>query len=117
MLHPVVNIFHLLGFLVLQKSSKILLRVSLEAEPRSLPKAAILLLVCSTLVSASSPLPDLHLLEPAFWNSGKVLETEIYSLQIRNGEHRKGFTLRNPQGPVQFHDGGSDKEPACQGKE
>lgn len=64
-----------------------MLRVSLEVEPSSLPKAVILLLVCSSLVSASSPLPDLHLLKPAFWNSRKVLETEIYSLQIRNGGH------------------------------
>ena len=69
------------------------------------------------LVSASSPLPDLHLLEPAFWSSGKVLETETYSLQVRNGGHRKGFMPRNPQDPAQFHYGGHGKEPTCRCKE
>ena len=45
MLYQVVNIFHLLGVLVLQKSSEILLCVSLEAEPGSCPKAALMFLV------------------------------------------------------------------------
>ena len=54
----IVNIFHLLGVLVLQKSSKILLHVSLEAEPGSCPKAALLFLDCSSLFSVSPPFPD-----------------------------------------------------------
>ena len=40
--------------LVLQKSSKI----SLEEEPGTCPKSALLFLGCSSLVSASPPLPD-----------------------------------------------------------
>ena len=64
MLHQVVNIFHLLGALVLQKSSKILC-VSLEAEPGSCPKAPLLPLDWTSLVSASPPFPDYQLLEPA----------------------------------------------------
>ena len=54
----VVNILHLLGVLVLQKSSKILLCVPLEAEPGPCPKAALLFLEGSFLVSASPPFPD-----------------------------------------------------------
>ena len=57
MLHQVVNIFHLLGVLVLPKSAKILLRVSLKAEPGPCPKAALLFLDYSSLVSASPPFP------------------------------------------------------------
>ena len=44
MLHQAVNIFHLLGVSVLQKSSKILLCVSLEEKPGPCPKAALLFL-------------------------------------------------------------------------
>ena len=51
MLHQVVNVFHLLGFLVLQKSSNI----SLKAEPGPCPKAALLILGFSSLDSASPP--------------------------------------------------------------
>ena len=61
MLHLVVNVFHLvvvLGVLVLTKSSKILLPVSLEGEPGPCPKAALLFLDYSSLVSASPPFPD-----------------------------------------------------------
>ena len=46
------------GVLVLQKSSKLLLRISLEGEPGPCPKAALLFLGSSSLVSASPPLPD-----------------------------------------------------------
>ena len=31
---------------------------------------------CSSLISASPPLPNYQLFEPALWNSGKVLEAE-----------------------------------------
>ena len=71
MLHQVVNIFHLLEVLVLQKSSKILLCVSLEAEPGPCPKAALLFLDCSS--SSLHPLPSLisnHLNLP-FGTQGK----------------------------------------------
>ena len=45
-----LNIFHLVGVLVLQKNLKILLCVSLEVEPGPYPKAALLFLYCSSLV-------------------------------------------------------------------
>ena len=76
MLHGVVNILQLLGFLVLQRSSKILLCVSLEYEPGPCLKAVVLFLDCSFLISASSTFPDKQLFEPALWNSGKVMEAE-----------------------------------------
>ena len=44
--------------LVLQKSSKTVICVALEAKPGSCPKAALLFLHCSSLVSASLPFPD-----------------------------------------------------------
>ena len=53
----VVNIFHLLGIIALQKSSKIFWCVFLEAKPGSWPKAVLLFLNCSSLVSASPPFP------------------------------------------------------------
>ena len=40
------------------KSSKIVLCAPLEAEPGPCPKAALLFLDCSSLVSASPPFPD-----------------------------------------------------------
>ena len=55
---PVVNIFHLLEILILKKSSNMLFCVSLEAEPGSCPKAALLFLDCSSVISASLPFPD-----------------------------------------------------------
>ena len=58
MLHQVVTIFHMVRVLVLQKSSKILLYVSLGAEPGSCPKTALFLLECSSLFSVSPPFPD-----------------------------------------------------------
>ena len=44
--------------LVLQKISRILFRVSLEAEPGPCSKAALLILDSSSLVSASPPIHD-----------------------------------------------------------
>ena len=58
MLHHVVNIFHLLWILVLQKRSKILFYMSLEAEGGFCPKPALLFLDCSSFVSASPAVPD-----------------------------------------------------------
>ena len=53
------NIFQLVEVLVLQKSLKILLcRVSLEVEPGSCSKAALLFPGGSARVSASPPFPD-----------------------------------------------------------
>ena len=50
--------FHLLGVLVLQKNSKILLCIFLEEEPGPCPKFALLFLDSSSLVSASPPFHD-----------------------------------------------------------
>ena len=75
-----------------------MLRVSLEAEPGPCPKAALLFLVGSSPVSASPPFPDQQLFEPALRNSGKVTEAGVYSLQTRNGGHRKAFVPRSPTG-------------------
>ena len=98
MLHQVVNICHLLGVLVLQKSSEMLSCVSLEGEPGSCLKAALLFLGCSSLVSASPPFPDWQLFESALWGSGKVMEAGACSLQTRNMGHRKASMPRSPTG-------------------
>ena len=52
-----LSCFHLLGVLVLQKHSKIVLCVFLEEEPGPCPKAALLFLDSSPLFSASPPSP------------------------------------------------------------
>ena len=56
--HHVVSIFHLLGVLVLQKSSKLLFCVSLEGEPGPHLKAVLLFCEGSCLVSVSPPFSD-----------------------------------------------------------
>ena len=43
-------------------------------EPGPCPKAAVLFLDCSSLVSSTPPFPDEQLFEPALWTSGKVTE-------------------------------------------
>ena len=54
-----VNFSHLVGISVSAKQLNILLLcVSLEGEPGPCPKAALLCLDCSSLVSASPPFPD-----------------------------------------------------------
>ena len=68
MLYPVVNIFHLLGVFTLQRSSK--MSVSLEEDPGPCPKAALLFLDCSALVSASTPFPDWQCLNLPFGTQG-----------------------------------------------
>ena len=44
-----------------------------------------LFLDSSSLVFASPSFPDQQLFEPALWNSGKVIEAEVYSLKTRHG--------------------------------
>ena len=58
MVHQVLNIFYLLGVLVLQQNSNVMLCISLEEEPRPFPKAALLFLGCFSIVSTSPPFPD-----------------------------------------------------------
>ena len=81
--------FHMLMVLVLQRNSKILLCIFLEEEPGPCPKSALLFLDRSSLVSAFPPFPDYQLFELALWNSGKVMEVEAYSLNMKNQGHRK----------------------------
>ena len=50
--------FHLVGDFILQENSKILLGLFPEEEPGPCPKAALVFLDCSSLVSASPPFPD-----------------------------------------------------------
>ena len=76
-----------------------LLCVSLEGEPGPCPRAELLFLGCSSLVSASPPFPDEQLFKYALWNSGKVIEAGGCSLQTRNGGHRKASVPRSPTGP------------------
>ena len=99
MLHQGVNTFHLLGGLVLQKGSKILLCIFLEEDPGSCPKAALLSIDGSSLVSVSPPFQVEQLFEPALWTSGKVTEAEAYSRKTRNGGHSKACIPRSPIGP------------------
>ena len=58
MLHQVLNFFHVLGVLVLQETSMVLLCIFLEEEPGHCPKAAPLFLDCSSLVFASPSFSD-----------------------------------------------------------
>ena len=64
----------------------------------SCPKAALLYLGCSSLVSASPLFLDKQLFEPALWNSVKVMQDEAYSLQARNRGHKKASMPRSPAG-------------------
>ena len=70
---------HLLGASVLQKHSEVSLCVSLEGEPGPCPQAALLSLDGSSLVSASPPFLDEQPLEPALWDSEKLMDAEAYS--------------------------------------
>ena len=52
----------------------------------------------SFLVSASPPFLDQQLFESALWDSGKVMEAGVCSLQTRNGGPRKVSLPRSPTG-------------------
>ena len=101
-LHQVVNVFYLLGVLVLQKSSKMLLCIFLEEELGPCLKAALLSPDCFSLVSAFPPFPDEQLFEPSLWNSWKALMAEAYSLKTRNGGTEWLVCAGAPQGPARF---------------
>ena len=75
-----------------------LLCIFLGEKPGHCPKAPLLFLDCSSLVSVSPPFPDEQLFELALWNSGTVMEAEAYSLKARNGGHRKACVSRSPTG-------------------
>ena len=78
------------------KSSKILLSMSLEAEPGPCSEAAPLFLGCSYLVSVFPPFPDYRLFDSALWNSGTVMEMESVPY-TRNRGYEKAFMPRNPR--------------------
>ena len=71
-------------------------------EPGPCSKAAPLFLGFFSLVSGSPLLPDYQLFESALWNSGRVMEAGVYSLQTRNGE-QKGFHSQEPHRVLRFH--------------
>ena len=108
MLHQVVNIFHLLGVLVLQKSSKILLCLYLEMEPGSFPKAALLFLPCVTPpLCYSSHIHSLPWLITV-WTCPLELREGHGDLTLILCKEEMGDTETipcpvAPQDPVQFH--------------
>ena len=57
-----------------------------------------LLLPCLCIPAA----PWLAAVESALWNSGRVMEPGVYSLQTRNGE-QKGFHAQEPHRVLRFH--------------
>ena len=64
---------------------------------RFLPKAALLFLDSSSLVSASPPFPDQQLSEPAPWNSGKAMEAEWGPFpKNKKWGTQKGFCAQEP---------------------
>ena len=71
---------------------------SLELESERCLKAALLFPDLSSLVSVSRLFPDWPLFKSALWDSGKVMEVGVCSLQIRTGGHRKASGLRSPTG-------------------
>ena len=86
--HQVVSSFHLLGVLILQKSSKILLCVSLEEEPGPCPRLCYCFLAAPSL--SPHPLSSLR-------NAGKVMEAGVCSTQMRKRGHRIGFCVQEHQ--------------------
>ena len=73
----------------------------LEVEPGPCPKSAPLFLGCFSLVSASRPFSDWQqFFKSSLWDSWKVMEAGVYSLQARNsrGGEQKGPVARSPTG-------------------
>ena len=57
------------------------------------PRLHFYFLTAPLLSLTFPPLPDWQLLESDLWDSGKVLEAGVYSLQTRNGG-QKGFSAQ-----------------------
>ena len=99
--HPILHLELGAGGLVLQRNKKILFHIFLEPEPGPCPKAALLFLDHSSLVSTSPFFLDQQLFESILWNSGKVRRlNEVYFQQTRNRRHRKNLYLGAPQVPA-----------------
>ena len=89
------------GFQSLQKSSKILLSISLEGEPGHCPKASLLFLLTVSPLTLH-PLPSLisNCLNLLFGIQGRSRRrTEAYFLLPRNGRHRKVLVPISTIGP------------------
>ena len=89
------DIFHLLGVLVLQKSSEILLHASLVGgRPGPCPKAALLFLGCP-------PLPDEQLFDFDLWSSESWrLKSILYKQEM--GDTERLLHSGPPSGPARF---------------
>ena len=100
MLHQVVNIFPLVGVLVLQKSLKILRCICLEGEQGfCLASLRYCFLTCPAL--SPHPLPSLisSCLNLPFGTQERSWRLkEACFLQTRNRRHRKTFVSRSPAG-------------------
>ena len=84
----------------LPNSSKTVLCVAPEGEPGPCPKAALLFLNCSSLVSTSPPFPELRLFEPASWTQrGPGGWMKPVSCKQETGRHRKALAHRSITGP------------------
>ena len=94
-LHQVVLPF--VGAFSSAEGLKDILCVFLKEEP-----GPALRLHCCSVASAHLPFPDQHLLEPALWSSGKVLEAEAYFLKIRNGGTEKDLCAQEPHRSLAF---------------
>ena len=100
MLHQIVNVFHFLRVLVLQKSAKILLCVSLEVEPASCPKAALLFFDCSSLVLESLPSLISNCLNLPFGTQGRSWRLEPIPYKQEVGDIERLLCPGPPQGPA-----------------
>ena len=102
MFHQVVNIFHLLGVLVLPKSSKILLCVSLEVEPEPAPRLnscfftapPLSLHSLSSLISKCLNLP--------FGTQGRSRKLKTIPYKQETGDTERLPCLEAAQGPAPF---------------
>ena len=76
--------------------------VSLERASGSCPKAVLLFLDCSSLVSASLSFSDQQLAEPVSWNSGNVMEAERGPFPKKENWGTKLLCAGAPKAPAQF---------------
>ena len=104
MLHEVVNTFHSLEVLVLQKSWKVLLCIFLGEEPGPCLQPAPLFFLT---VPPSSLYPFLSLISNClnllFGSLGRGRLNEAYFLKTKKEGHTKAFVPKTPpQGPAWF---------------
>ena len=98
--------FHLLGVLILQRGSNILLCIFLKEEPGPTPRLYYCLLAAPPWSLHTLP----SLISNFLWNSRNVMEPEAYSLKARKGGHRKACvpsSLQEPSCLQKYHRLGS----------